>query len=162
MFEPLKNFLADLTGRPEPRRSLAADDVRMAAAALLVHVAGSDGGFGKKERARARTLVAERFQLEPDEALHLVREALEADRQEVGVDLFVNILNRSLDQNAKLSIVAMMWDVVYSDGAVNDAEDSIVGRIANMMRISADECETLRRSRVPGTSTRSGGDNGDD
>ncbi len=149
MFEPLKNFLADLTGRADPKPSLAVDGVRMAAAALLVHVADSDGELSDKERDRARTLVAERFHMEPDEALQLVRQAVEADREEVGVDRFVNILNRSLDNNAKLKIVAMMWEVVYSDGGVNDAEDSIVWRIASMMRISSDECETLRRSSMP-------------
>ena len=149
MFDALKAFMSDFMGKGEPSRAFAMDDMQLASAALLVHVADADGHFGEVERSRAQALVAERFQLDHAKAVQLVREALERDHEEAGIDTFVNILKRSLDPDARLKSVAMMWDIVFADGKVNEVEESMVWRIAEMLEISQDERETLRRSRMP-------------
>ena len=149
MFDALKAFMSDFTGKGEPSRAFAMDDMQVASAALLVHVADADSHFGEVERNRAQTLVAERFQLDHAKAVQLVREALERDHEEAGIDTFINILQRSLDPDARLKIVAMIWDIVFADGKVNEIEESMVWRIAGMLEISQDERETLRRSSMP-------------
>ncbi|MCC2096214.1 MAG: TerB family tellurite resistance protein [Hyphomicrobiales bacterium] len=149
MFETLKGFMSEYMGRSDPTREFAPDDMRLASAALLVHVADADGHFGKAERDCAQALVAERFHLDPYEAAQLVREALERNHEEAGIDSFVSILKRSLNPDARLKIVAMLWDIVFADGKVNEVEESMVWRIANMLELSLEELETLRRSRIP-------------
>lgn len=149
MFETLKGFISELSGRPQAGRTFAADDMRLAAAALLAHVADADGAFSEEERRRAQGLLAERFDLDASDAARLVREGVASDHEEVDVDHFVHVLNRALDADARLKIVAMMWDVVYADGAASDVEDAMVWRIAGMLKVSAEDRETLRRSRMP-------------
>ena len=149
MFETLKALLAELSGRSGPAQRFADDDVRVAAAALLAHVADSDGNFSTEERQRAQALLAERFELDAAAAARLVRAGVARDHEEVGVDHFVNVLNRALNADARLKIVAMMWDVVFADGAASDVEEAIIWRIAEMLKVSPADRETLRRSRIP-------------
>ena len=80
----------------------------------------------------------------------MVREALQSGHEAVGIDHFVNVLKRVLDEDGCLKLVEMMWDIVYADGDANETEDTIVWRIAGMLGISEKDRETLRRSRAPG------------
>ena len=79
-----------------------------------------------------------------------MHEALERDHEEVSIDIFVTVLKRHLTVDARLKIITMMWDIVFADGNANDAEDSMVWRIAGMLDVSKEDRETLRRSRSPG------------
>ncbi len=156
MFEALKGFLAEFAGSQSPVREFDDNDIRLAAAALLVHVGDADCHFGKRERNRAQALVGEYFQLDPVRAATLIREALERDHEEASIDSFVGVLKRHLNKDARLKIVTMMWDIVYADGSANDAEDSIVWRIAGMLEVRQEDREILRRSRIPDELGRSG------
>lgn len=149
MFDALKAFLIDLTGKGEPTRRFDASDYRLAVAALLVHVADADGEIQEVERERVQKLVSERFELDPASAAQLIREALQTEHEEVGVGLFVNVLNRALDAEGRLKIVAMMWDVVYADGDLTETEESMIWRIAGMLGVTSVERETLRRALLP-------------
>lgn len=149
MFDALKEFVSEFVGQREPSRTFADDDIRLATAALLVQVADSDGHYGKRESARAQALVADRFQLDSSKAAQLIREALQRDHEEVSVELFVKVLKRALEMDARLKVIAMMWDIVFADGKVNDAEESVVWRIADMLGVSPADQDTLRRSRIP-------------
>lgn len=148
MFESLREFLHGLaTGGA---RQFDENDHRLAATALLIHVADADGDLDEEETGRLRQIVSDRFGLDSADASRLVREALESDRASAGVDLFVNVLKRALDADGRLKIVEMMWDIVYADGAARETEDSIVWRIAGMLGVAEKDMEILRRARSPG------------
>lgn len=150
MFEALREFMGRLTSANHARRRFEESDHRLAATALLIHVADADGELAAIETERLREIVATRFGLDPGEAARLVREATASDHEAVGVDFFVNVLRRALDAEGRLKIVDMMWDIVYADGEATETEDSIVWRIAAMLGVGEDDLETLRRARAPG------------
>ena len=54
MFDALKNFIAELAGASLAEKSFAEDDYRLAAAALLVHIAAADGEVDDAETAPAQ------------------------------------------------------------------------------------------------------------
>lgn len=147
MFEALRGLLGGLLA---PGRMFDSDDHRLAATALLIHVADADGDFETEERERLRQLIGLRFGLEPGEAAQLIREALENEHAAAGVDDFVSILRRALDEDGRLKVVEMMWDIVYADGEASETEESAVWRIAAMLGVSEKDMEILRRARRPG------------
>lgn len=153
MFESLRRFLGNIVDSRHSApssRQFDEEDHRIAAAALLIHVADADGDIGDLEQKRIRALVAERFDLDTSAAARLIREALWSEHESVSVDHFVTILKRALDADGRLKLVEMMWDVVYADGEAGETEDSSIWRIANMLGVSEPDQETLRRSRAPG------------
>ncbi len=150
MFDALRGFLSNLATPVASRRHFDENDHRLAAVALLIHVADSDGDFDKQENQRLREIIKEKFELDAGTAIQLVRDALKSDREAVGIDHFVNILKRVLDESGRLKLVEMIWDIVFADGEANETEESIVWRIAAMFGIGETDLETLRRSRSPG------------
>lgn len=148
MFEALRGFLSGLISQGE--RHFDDNDHRLAATALLIHVADADGELGEEEKTSLRALVSGRFGLDTGEAGQLVREALESEHASTGVDYFTNVLKRTLDEDGRLKVVEMMWDIVYADGEATETEDSIVWRIAAMLDVAEKDMETLRRTRSPG------------
>ena len=135
MFDTLKRFLADVTGSPEPR-AFADDDYRLAAAALLIHVARADGLIDAAERRHITAAVEARFGLDADAAARLLAAAEESDREAVDFFHFTSLLKRSLDDEGRHKIVEMMWDVAYADGTVHEFEDNIVSRVAELLGVS--------------------------
>ncbi len=150
MFDALRGFLTNLVSSAASRRHFDENDHRLAAVALLIHVADSDGAFDAQENQRLREIIKDRFDLDAATAIQLVRDAMKSDREAVGIDHFVNILKRVLDDNGRLKLVEMMWDIVFADGEARETEESVVWRIAAMFGIGEKDLETLRRSRSPG------------
>ena len=149
MFEGLRSFVAELVGS-EGERPFEENDYRMAATAVLVHVADSDGAFDDSERARLRSIVMERFGLDGGEAVRLIAQAQLSEAESVDLHRFIAVLRRALNTDGRLKLVEMMWDLVYADGAPLEVEDSIVSRIGQMLDVPPGELELLRRSRAPG------------
>jgi uncharacterized tellurite resistance protein B-like protein len=154
MFEGLRSFVAELLGS-EGERPFAESDYRMAATAVLVHVADADGAFDDKERERLRAIVMERFGLDGGDAVRLIAQAQLSEAESVDMDRFIAVLRRALDADGRLKLVEMMWDLVYADGAPLEVEDSIVSRIGQMLGVPAGDLELLRRSRAPGLGNQS-------
>jgi uncharacterized tellurite resistance protein B-like protein len=63
------------------------------------------------------------------------------------VDLyrFTSLLNRALGEEERRRIVEMMWELAYADGRVNEFEDNLIWRVADLLGVSARERLTLRR-----------------
>lgn len=148
MFDTLRGFIGGLLAQTGSRH-FDDNDHRLAATALLIHVADADGDLEAQEKRRLRQIVSERFGLDAGAAARLVAEATASGHAEVGVNHFVNTLKRVLEEDGRLKLVEMMWDMVYADGAARETEDSIVWRIAAMLGIAEKDMETLRRSRAP-------------
>ncbi|MFN3889581.1 MAG: TerB family tellurite resistance protein [Beijerinckiaceae bacterium] len=153
MFEGIRSFVAELLGS-EGERPFEENDYRMAATAILVHVADADGAFDERERERLRSIVMERFGLDGGDAGRLIAQAELSEAEAVDLDRFVAVLRRSLDPDGRLKLVEMMWDLVYADGAPLEVEDSIVARIAQMLGVPQADLDLLRRSRAPGLGLR--------
>ncbi|MDP2354676.1 MAG: TerB family tellurite resistance protein [Beijerinckiaceae bacterium] len=149
MFEGLRSLVAELLGS-EGERPFEENDYRMAATAILVHVADADGAFDDVERQRMRGILNERFGLDDGDANRLIAQAQLSEAEEVDLDRFIAVLRRALDEDGRLKLVEMMWDLVYANGAPLEVEDSVVARIAQMLDVPVAELELLRRSRAPG------------
>ncbi len=149
MFEGIRSFVAELLGS-EGERPFEENDYRMAATAILVHVADADGAIDPRERDRLRAIIMERFGLDGGDAGRLIAQAQLSEAEAVDLDGFVAVLRRTLDADGRLKLVEMMWDLVYADGAPLEVEDSVVFRIGQMLEVPGGDLELLRRSRAPG------------
>src|SRR5579863_1127824 len=143
MFDRLKTFMAELNGTPEPR-DFSPDDFRLAAAALLVHLAGADGPIGEVERRRLGELIETQFGLDDAATTRLLQLAAAEDRQAVDFYHFAHALTNVLDQDGRQKIIAMMWDIALADRTASAVEESIVARIADLLGVSAQDRVRLR------------------
>ena len=136
MLDAIRQFIAELTGMPEPR-IFGDDDYRLAAAALLFHATAIDGVVSPEERAKLHQLLKLRFGLDDTAADQLAAAAEAADNEAVDLYGFTSILMRRLDEAGRERIVEMMWELVFVDRHVHEFEDNLIWRVAELLGVSS-------------------------
>ncbi len=145
MFEKLKNFMAEVGGASAARQ-FGEDDYRLAAAALLIHLAKAEGSSDEPERTRLTNIIERNFGLDAEATGRLIQSAELRDEQAVDFYHFTHVLTRSLDQTGRLRVIEMMWEIALADGVVHELEENIVARIAELLGVSAHDRLRLRQS----------------
>ena len=154
MLDSLKNFLSDLTGGEKHPGRFEQNDYRLAAAALLIHAATIDGKETGAEHDKLRAVLKSRFSLDDAGTNELVDTATLAENEAVDLYRFTSLINRTLDEKGRLGIVEMMWEIVFVDGRVNEFEDNLMWRAADLLGVSSRDRIALRR-RVAGAGAES-------
>jgi uncharacterized tellurite resistance protein B-like protein len=145
MLDAIKRFFDELTDGRKSQDRFEEDDYRLAAVALMIHVLGIDGMVTERERAMLHGVVRYRFNLDDADAHKLVQEATEMEGEAVDLYRFTSLLNRMLDDEGRKRIVEMLWEMTYADGRVNEFEDNVMWRIADLLHVSSHDRLALRR-----------------
>jgi uncharacterized tellurite resistance protein B-like protein len=144
MLKEIKSFFADLTGGKEAAH-FQDNDYRLAAAALLVHVATLEGALSPASRAKLHALLKSRFELSDNLTDELIDVAVTADHEAIDFYHFTSLLNHALNEEGRQRIVEMMWEMVYADGRVSEFEENVMWRVSDLLGVSARERIELRR-----------------
>ena len=138
MLDGLRQFIADIVS-PHADQDRAFDDTgyQLAATALLVHVVSLDGEPTAVEKRKLHSLIESRFGLDPGTADRLIESATKVEGEAVDLYHFTSVIMRSVNEEGRLKIVEMMWELVYADGQVSEFEDNVVWRAADLLGISS-------------------------
>jgi uncharacterized tellurite resistance protein B-like protein len=145
MLAEIKRLFADLHVGGKHASHFDADDCRVAAAALLVHVATLEHDLTGPARHKLAGLLKERFSLSDPLTDELVEAAVAADREAVDFYHFTHLLMGVLDEQGRLRVIEMLWEVAYADGAISEFEDNMLWRVAGLLGVSNRDRITLRR-----------------
>lgn len=144
MLNAIKKFFAELADS-EPAPKFAENDYRLAAVALLIHITSVDGDVSEVERNKLHSLITARFGLDDADADALIEAAIAAESDAVDMYRFTSRLKRALDEDGRRKIVEMMFQIVYADGHLNEFEDNVIWRAADLLGISTRDRVELRR-----------------
>jgi uncharacterized tellurite resistance protein B-like protein len=138
MLDTLRQFIADVVS-PATHEQQKFDDTgyRLAATALLVHVISLDGEPSDVEKRKLHSLLESRFKLDPGTADQLIAAATQVEGEAVDLYHFTSVIMRAVDEEGRLRIVEMMWELVYADGQVTEFEDNVVWRAADLLGVSS-------------------------
>ena len=138
MLDGLRHFIADVIS-PTAQETRSFDDTgyRLAATALLIHVISLDGEPSEVEKRKLHSLLESRFELDPGTADQLIAAATLVEGEAVDLYHFTSVIMRSVNEDGRLRIIEMMWELVYADGQVSEFEDNVVWRAADLLGISS-------------------------
>ena len=138
MLDGLRHFIADVIS-PTAQETRSFDDTgyRLAATALLIHVISLDGEPSEVEKRKLHSLLESRFELDPGTADQLIAAATLVEGEAVDLYHFTSVIMRSVNEEGRLRIVEMMWELVYADGQVSEFEDNVVWRAADLLGMSS-------------------------
>jgi uncharacterized tellurite resistance protein B-like protein len=145
MLESLKKFLSEVAGGTKRQAHFGDTDYRLAAAALLIHVATIDGDMKEAERDKLHAMLKYRFALDDVATDELMDEATVADHEAVDLYHFTRLLNRELDDQGRHRIVEMIWELILVDGRVSEFEDNVAWRAADLLNVSSRERIEIRQ-----------------
>jgi uncharacterized tellurite resistance protein B-like protein len=146
LWAKFKDLVDRVAAEQQPARNLREDELRLAAAALLVRASVIDGQIDASERQKLKALLQERFDLEGEEVRSLLVEAVVREHESVDLYRFTSVLCRELDQDGRKRIVEMLWEVVMADGVVHEFESNLVWRTAELLGVSTRDRVTLRQA----------------
>lgn len=112
------------------------DGLQVAAAALLVEAALMDESFDDAERATIERLLTARFDLSAGEVSALVEEAKVQVTESSQLFGFTRVIADSYDNDQRVELVEMLWQVAYADGELHDFEASLMRRLAGLLHVS--------------------------
>jgi len=145
MLEDIKRLFAELRGGSKQSGHFESDDYRVAAAALLVHVATLQGELTAAARQKLRSVLMAQFALTGVLTDELIEAAVAADREAVDFYHFTSLLMRTLNEDGRLRIVEMLWEIAFVDGAISEFEDNVMWRVADLLAVSPRERIALRQ-----------------
>lgn len=133
-------FIERFFGKPaESGAKAGGHDVRVAACAILIEMAGMDGEFSDDEKNRILKHLEETHALTTQEAEELVQTASRELKGAVDMWHFTNLVNQNYTKEEKLRVIEIMWKVVYADGRLDAHEDYLAHKLGNLLRISHKE-----------------------
>ncbi|MFN3231833.1 MAG: TerB family tellurite resistance protein [Alphaproteobacteria bacterium] len=132
MIEKLKS----LFGKEAPQVDRSPEKLHLAAAVLMVEAAFMDGEFTEEERSTIDTLLKQHFGLSDADTTELI--ALAEEEHEVAGHLFryTKAIKDALDEQERLEIIELLWQVVYADGESHAYEANLLRRIAGLIYVS--------------------------
>lgn len=141
----VKDFVENFGDSGDDAVDLGAEEVRLAAAALLVHATIVDGEVDRREGEVLRDVLERRFDLDKGRAGRLIKQAAEKEKEAVDLYGFTSVLTRRLDRQGRLKIVEMLWEVVIADGVIHEFEANLVWRAAELLGVTSRDRIMLRK-----------------
>ena len=125
----------------------AAEDARLAVAALLVMAARADEAYQENERSVIEDVLAEHYRLTRDQARTLRTDAEAAEAEAVDLYRFTRAVRDAIPIDERMFILEALWTVILTDAHRDPLEDTLMRQIADRLGLSAMD-SALARQRV--------------
>jgi uncharacterized tellurite resistance protein B-like protein len=130
MFDRIVKLLSE----PSPPQDR--DGLQIAVAVLLVEAARMDAHFEDAERTVIERLLANKFQLSPEQTGELMRKAVEVGERSNQLYPFTRTAVERMDLAQRIGLIEMLWEVAYADGVLDPDEDALLRRVAGLIYVS--------------------------
>jgi uncharacterized tellurite resistance protein B-like protein len=111
-------------------------ELRLAASALLVEQACSDGNFDADERASIAAILRTQFDLSEDETRTMIEEAEQAAEETGQLYGFTRVIKDRYSPEERIGMIEMLWQVAFADGNVDMYESNLIRRVAGLIFVS--------------------------
>jgi len=145
----LADILRRLSGRPENDALLAADDQRIAVAALLVIAAHADQNYAEIERVHIERALAERYGLDAAGAAALRVQGEAAEQASVDFYRFTSLVKAGVPYEERAAVLEIMWRVILADAQREPHEDALMRRVTDLLGLDLrDSVEARHRAQA--------------
>jgi uncharacterized tellurite resistance protein B-like protein len=157
MLDAIRRFVTErLVSSPGDREEGDAPGprpVELAACALLLELAHTDGEFSEEERQHIERTLVRHFGLDSATGAELLRLA-EAERtHSLDHFQFTRLIAQEYDLGQKMLLAEIMWGVILADGRLSDHETHLVRKLASLMQLEPAYLAQARRA-AAGEGTR--------
>jgi uncharacterized tellurite resistance protein B-like protein len=146
MFAAFKNLIDEIVPHEAARAALP---LRLAAAVLLMEVMRASDGISAEEKAAASHALSEQFAADGADMLTLLKQAEHESRTAYDYFRFTNPLDEQLPHERKVALVEAMWKVAYADDHVDEHENAVIGKVADLLHVSHGEYIAAKMRAVP-------------
>jgi uncharacterized tellurite resistance protein B-like protein len=144
MLDALKSFISESASESDaPPTGLT---VHAAAAALLVEAALADGTFDDDERAQVKDVLVHLFSLAEQDLDKIIADAEQNVAEANQLYGFARTVKDNLDYESRVELMQMLWEVVFSDGQLDDFEANLVRRVSGLLYVTDQDSGRARKA----------------
>jgi len=137
MIELIKNFFSkNVKVSPANQEKKSCHDIRVATCAIFLEMANIDGEFSDAERENILSILKKEYALSDEHADSLLDASKDELKQSIDLWQFTNLVNQNYSTEEKLSIIEMVWKIVYTDGKLDKHEDYLIHKLAQLLRLT--------------------------
>jgi uncharacterized tellurite resistance protein B-like protein len=112
------------------------DRVYPATCAILLELANIDGEFSDTERDHIIAVFKDDYHLPEEDILELIAASEKELKESIDLWQFTNLINQNFSLEEKIRIMETVWKVAYSDGSLDENEDYLAHKVANLLRLN--------------------------
>jgi uncharacterized tellurite resistance protein B-like protein len=148
MLEAIRRFVSErLVSEPAAEAAPSGPrPVELAACALLLELAHSDGEFSSEEQRHIERTLVRHFGLDEATAAELLRLAESERAESLDHFQFTRLIASEYDLGQKMLLAEVMWGVILADGRLSDHETHLVRKLASLMQLEPAYLAQARRA----------------
>lgn len=136
MLETLKGFIGQYLGDETLDSSSTEHTLELCAAVLMLEIALADSKLGDDEKQLIEEFITYHFHLDSDETTALIARAAREVDHAVSLHDFTRIINESLSQEEKATVIELLWRVANADKVIDKYEEYFIRKIADLLYVS--------------------------
>ncbi len=125
--------------------------MRLATAALLLEMASADFSVEPEEIEAVHKAIISGLGLTREQTNELVALAKEEARNMSSYFQFTSVINKSCTLEEKALIIEMMWQVAMADGRLDNYEEHMIRKIANLIYVPREQIVAAKHSALRAT-----------
>jgi len=127
------------------RQNEALEELRIATASLLYRAGNIDGNISEIELGRLTRILKTHFDLNQAELDNLIEAARKEESASIDLYGFTKIITGQLDQEGRISVIELIWEVVLADDVIDEFEANLVWRVAELIGVSTRDRVRLKQ-----------------
>lgn len=134
----LKRLLERILDNVDPETAAVAQDeqLRLAAAALMVEVALADGSLDAAEHARMKNTLINQLGVSGSDATSLLDSSVDAHGERVGVQDLTRALTDHWSEQDRFALIVALWQVAFADDRLDPHEEHRIRHIADLLYVA--------------------------
>ena len=103
---------------------------------LMIEAAYTDGQIESNELNKIKLSLTDVFDEDPNKVNSILEEAIQNKNNSNSLHYYTSYINKNFDDDKKLLLIEVLWEIVLSDGQVHDFESNLIRRLAGLLYIS--------------------------
>lgn len=137
MIDMVKRFFGkQSSNQPQSANQTKTHDIHVAVCALCVEIARIDEKFTPQELDTIISILKDKYQLSSEHAEALIETSDKALEESVDLWQFAKLINENYTIDEKITIIEIMWQIVYVDGKMNEHEHYLMNKLSNLLRLT--------------------------
>ena len=112
---------------------------------IMMEAAAIDGTIDQTELSKIKISLVTIFNEKSDEAEEAISFCLEKINEPNSLHFFTSKLNKSFDDNKKIILLEVLWEIILADKQIHDFESNFIRRLAGLMYISDIHCGNAKK-----------------
>lgn len=115
---------------------------------LMIEAANTDGIVDESEIKKITTSLVEVFGEDSQEVELITKDYLKEIDEPKSLHFFTSKINKIFDENKKILLIEVLWQIVLSDGNVHEFESNLIRRLAGLLYISDVSCGNAKNRAI--------------